>query len=61
MPVEAPEVSLDKGWQRRVLATVGHYGEIFERNVGKGSSLQLERGLNANQADGGLLLSPFLD
>jgi general L-amino acid transport system substrate-binding protein len=61
MPVEAPEAGLDKGWQRRVLAAVGHYGDIFERNLGRRSPLQLERGLNANQADGGLLLSPFLD
>ena len=61
MPLDAPEAGLDKGWQRRVLAAVGHYGDIFERNLGKGSSLKLERGLNANQADGGLLLSPFLD
>jgi general L-amino acid transport system substrate-binding protein len=61
MPVEAPEAGLDKGWQRRVLAAVGHYGDIFERNLGKDSPLKLERGLNANQASGGAILSPFLD
>src|SRR5271169_1072510 len=61
MPVDAPEAGLDKGWQRRVLTAVGHYGDIFERNLGKGSAFQLERGLNANQIDGGLLLGPFLD
>jgi general L-amino acid transport system substrate-binding protein len=61
MPIAAPEAGLDKQWQRRVLAAVGHYGDIFERNLGKGSAFQLERGLNANQVDGGLILSPFLD
>jgi general L-amino acid transport system substrate-binding protein len=61
MPVAAPELGLDKGWQRRVLAAVGNYGDIFERHLGKGSRLKLDRGLNANQFRGGLLLSPFLE
>ena len=51
----------DKEWQRRVLAAVGNYGDIFERNLGKGSPLKLDRGLNANQPCGGLLLSPFIE
>jgi general L-amino acid transport system substrate-binding protein len=61
MPIAAPEMGLDKQWQRHVLAAVGHYGEIFERNLGKGSPFRLERGLNVNQVNGGLILSPFLD
>jgi general L-amino acid transport system substrate-binding protein len=61
MPIAATEAGLDKEWQRRVLGAVGHYGDIFERNLGKGSPFQLERGSNANQLSGGLLLSPFLD
>jgi general L-amino acid transport system substrate-binding protein len=61
MPIAAPELGLDKEWQRRVLAAVGNYGDIFERHLGKGSPLRLDRGLNANQSHGGLLLSPFLD
>jgi general L-amino acid transport system substrate-binding protein len=61
MPVAAPELGLDKGWQRRVLAAVGNYGNIFERNLGKISRLKLDRGFNANQLSGGLLLSPFLE
>ena len=61
MPIAAPELGLDKEWQRRVLAAVGNYGDIFERNLGKGSPLKLDRGLNANQFSGGLLLSPFLE
>ncbi len=61
MPVTAPKLGLDKGWQHRVLTAVGNYGDIFERNLGKGSPLKLDRGLNANHLDGGLLLSPFLE
>jgi general L-amino acid transport system substrate-binding protein len=61
MPVAAPELGLDEGWQRRVLAAVGNYGDIFERYLGKNSRLKLDRGLNANQIRGGLLLSPFLE
>ena len=31
MPIAAPELGLDKEWQRRVLTAVGNYGDIFER------------------------------
>ncbi|WP_138506638.1 hypothetical protein [Nostoc sp. PA-18-2419] len=61
MPISAPELGLDKQWQRRVLASVGNYGDIFNRNLGKGSLLKLDQGLNANRLRGGLLLSPFLE
>ena len=61
MPISATELGLNKGWQRCVLKAVGTYGDIFERNLGKGSPLNLDRGLNANQCLGGLFLSPFLE
>jgi len=61
MPAEAGELGLGKGWQGRVVKDVGSYGAIFERNLGKGSPLKLERGLNANRLQGGMLLSPFLE
>jgi len=61
MPVSAPELGLVEGWQRRVIAAVGSYGDIFERHLGKGSHLKIDRGFNANQFRGGLLLSPFLE
>lgn len=60
MPVAAPELGLGKGWQERVLKAVGNYGDIFARNLGKDSPLKLDRGFNANQVNGGLLLAPFL-
>jgi general L-amino acid transport system substrate-binding protein len=61
MPITAPELGLDQQWQRRVLSAVGNYGDIFDRNLGKDSVLKLDRGLDANQFSGGILLSPFLD
>ncbi len=61
MPITAPELGLDKEWQRRVLLAVGNYSNIFERHLGKGSPLRLDPRLNANQLRGGLLLSPFIE
>jgi general L-amino acid transport system substrate-binding protein len=61
MPILAPELGLDKDWQRRVLTTVGNYDDIFTRHLGKGSSLKLDQKFNENQFSGGLLLSPFLE
>jgi general L-amino acid transport system substrate-binding protein len=42
----------DFGYQ--VVKQVGNYGEIFDRNIGMGSPLKIERGLNALWTDGGL-------
>jgi general L-amino acid transport system substrate-binding protein len=42
----------------KAIGAVGNYGEIFERNVGQGSALKLERGLNRQWKDGGLIYSP---
>jgi general L-amino acid transport system substrate-binding protein len=42
----------------KAVSAVGNYGEIFERNVGQGSPLKLERGLNRQWKDGGLIYSP---
>lgn len=41
-----------------VIKAVGNYGEIFERNVGRGSPIGLERGLNDLWSRGGLHYSP---
>ena len=42
----------------QVISQVGNYGEIFERNVGAGSALELPRDLNALWTDGGLQYAP---
>ncbi len=36
----------------------GNYGEIFERHLGTNTPIGLERGLNAQWTDGGLLYAP---
>jgi general L-amino acid transport system substrate-binding protein len=50
-----PNVGVDDQWAYRAIKQVGNYGEIFERDVGQGSSLKLKRGLNAQWKDGGLI------
>lgn len=52
------KLHLDKAWVRTVVAAVGNYGEMFEANVGKGSPLGMERGLNALWKRGGILTAP---
>ena len=42
-------------WAYNIIKQVGNYGESFERNVGAGSPLKLERGLNALWTQGGLM------
>jgi len=54
----AKALGLGKDWARNIIAHVGNYGEIFERNVGKDTPLGLERGLNALWTEGGLMYSP---
>jgi general L-amino acid transport system substrate-binding protein len=48
------------GWACRVIRQVGNYQEIFDRNLGAGSPLQLARGQNELWTRGGLLYAlPF--
>ena len=42
----------------KAIQAVGNYGEVFERSVGQGSPLKLERGLNRQWKQGGLIYSP---
>lgn len=48
-------LGLDEKWAYNGIKSVGNYGEIFDRNVGKDSPLKLERGLNALWKQGGLM------
>jgi general L-amino acid transport system substrate-binding protein len=52
------KLGLSADWAYNVIKQVGNYGEIFERNVGEKTPLQLPRGLNALWTDGGLLQAP---
>jgi general L-amino acid transport system substrate-binding protein len=56
----ATALGTDSDWALRVVRSVGNYGEMFERNLGRGSPLKLERGLNRPWTQGGLLYSPPL-
>ncbi len=42
-----PMLGLSDDWAKDAIEAVGNYGEIFERNLGSQSTLDLARGLNA--------------
>ena len=52
------ELGLTKDWAARIIRRVGNYGEVFNRNVGEGSSLKIPRGLNQLWTNGGLQYAP---
>ena len=53
-------MGLDNAFGLNIVKQVGNYGESYERNVGKGSSLKLDRGPNASWTNGGLMYAiPF--
>jgi general L-amino acid transport system substrate-binding protein len=51
-------LGLNPDWAVNAIAAVGNYGEIFERNLGAGTPLNISRGLNALYTDGGLQYAP---
>ncbi len=57
-PGNGQAIGLDEKWAFNIISIIGNYGEIFETNVGKGSTLKLDRGLNALWNKGGLMFSP---
>ncbi|MFA5703590.1 MAG: amino acid ABC transporter substrate-binding protein [Advenella sp.] len=54
-PGAGKNLGLDEKWAYNIIKQVGNYGESFERNVGQGSPLKINRGLNAQWNEGGLL------
>jgi len=48
-------LGLRDGWVADVIAEVGNYGEIFERDLGSESKMRLDRGPNRLWTDGGLM------
>jgi len=52
------QLGLTKDWAVRIIKLVGNYGESFERNVGQGSPLKIERGLNKLWSKGGIQYAP---
>jgi general L-amino acid transport system substrate-binding protein len=46
-------VGLPNDWAYRIIKLVGNYGESFDKNVGSGSPLKIQRGQNALWSKGG--------
>jgi general L-amino acid transport system substrate-binding protein len=52
------QLGLTKDWAVRIVKLVGNYGESFDRNVGSGSPLKIDRGLNKLWNKGGIQYAP---
>ncbi|KQZ01210.1 amino acid ABC transporter substrate-binding protein [Pseudolabrys sp. Root1462] len=52
------QLGLTKDTFYKVIKQVGNYGESFERNVGSGSPLKIDRGLNKLWTKGGIMYAP---
>ena len=59
-PGNGKALGVSERWAYDVIKRVGNYGEVFDRNVGSKSSIQLERGLNRLWTAGGLIYAPPL-
>jgi general L-amino acid transport system substrate-binding protein len=57
-PGNGKALGLDEKFAYNIVKMVGNYGEVFERNVGIDTKLQIKRGLNAQWKDGGLMYAP---
>jgi general L-amino acid transport system substrate-binding protein len=51
-------LGVDEKWVYNIIKQVGNYGEIFDKNVGAGSPLKIERGLNKLWSQGGIQYAP---
>jgi general L-amino acid transport system substrate-binding protein len=60
MPGNGRALGLRETWARDVIRHLGNYGEIYERNLGAGSAIRLDRGMNRLFKDGGLMYAPPL-
>jgi general L-amino acid transport system substrate-binding protein len=58
IPGNGKALGLDEKWAYNIIKAVGNYGEIFERNIGVNTPLKIERGLNAQWKNGGLMYAP---
>src|SRR6267378_2373029 len=51
-------LGLDEKWAYNAIKAVGNYGEIFDKHLGLGSPLKIERGYNNLWTKGGLIYAP---
>jgi general L-amino acid transport system substrate-binding protein len=61
IPGVGKKLGLRETWVQDVIKRVGNYGEIYDRNLGAGSPLKLDRGYNRLWDKGGLMFSPPFD
>ena len=52
------QLSLSADWAYDIIAQVGNYGEVFERNVGPSTPVGLPRGINNLWTEGGVMYAP---
>lgn len=60
-PGMGSRLGLRETWAREMIAVVGNFEEIYDRNLGKDSPYKLDRGLNSLWSEGGVLYAPILD
>jgi general L-amino acid transport system substrate-binding protein len=51
-------LGVDEKWVYNIVKQVGNYGESFDKHVGAGSPLKIDRGLNKLWTQGGLQYAP---
>ncbi len=54
----AKGLGLNNDWVVKVLKAVGNYGEIYDRNLGPSTPLNIPRGPNRQWTQGGILYAP---
>ena len=56
-----PAIGLAPDFIKRVITSVGNYGEIFDRNFGPDTGAGVARGQNALWSNGGLIYAPSVE
>ena len=59
LAVPGRELGLPDDWLKRVVGAAGSYADIYARNLGGRSWLELPRGPNAPAEAGGLFVTPY--
>jgi len=54
-PGMGKNLGVDDKWAYHIIKQIGNYGESFETHLGMGSAMKLERGINAQWREGGLM------
>jgi len=54
-PGMGKNLGVDDRWAYNIIKQIGNYGEVFEATLGMGSAMKLQRGINAQWRDGGLM------